>query len=125
RMMELFSVHEKEISPALIDAGEPALSEIRKQISNEGTNAALAEKLILICGRIGGTKARTILLTLLAANKKYSGAVVKALYRTNFTASGNQAAVLTDRVKRLFKKCETIWRMQLVLSGKEGYSLLN
>ncbi len=124
KMMHLFPTHEKEITPALMSAGEIVLSPVREYISAPGTRKVLAEKLILVCGRIGGLKAQTILLTLLSQSVRYSATVTKALYRTNFTAAGRNAVILTERVSRLFDKCESLCVIHQLLSDKEHYHLL-
>ena len=124
-MMEHYPSFEKEITPALLKIGEPALSPIRKFITSVNTNAFQIEKLLLVCGRIGGSKAKTILLTLLASHPRHSTAILKALYRTGYSAPGNHPAILTEQVKRLLDKCETVIRMQSLLELETGkYELL-
>lgn len=124
KMMQLFADYEKEITPALIDAGEGVLSYIREYINRPQATQTRTEKLVLVCGRIGGVKARIILLTLLSGNTKYSRTVIKALYRTGFSAKGSHALIITEKVKRLFEKCDVLCRMHLLIGANAKYDLL-
>jgi ATP/ADP translocase len=94
---------EKQTLAALYNAGVTAMPLLKEKINADTTTAELRDKLIVLCGKIGGEKAKKLLLELLIKQPEHSTSVIKALHRCKFSAGAGSQKLL-----------ETIARMYIV-----------
>jgi len=118
---------EKDIIYPLYTAGESALSVIHTAITASHTSPQQSEKLILVCGRIGGVKSHTLLLTLLNTRPGQLQPIVKALYRSHFVPRNKQVEVFISLIGKLLAHSAGIVYMQTNLDrwGKKYELLIN
>ena len=85
QLMARLQADEKNILHALMVAGNGTIKEVSKAIAANNTTLRLKEQLILLCGRIGNDEAQSLLIGLLK-NRQHVKPVIKALYRSNYSA---------------------------------------
>jgi ATP/ADP translocase len=107
------------------DEKAPALPFINSYITGEMTTRLQKEKLILLCGRIGGEQAKNILLSLIATHPEEYMVVIKSLYRSNYTPRPTEINDFIAIAKSLLSRCAGIIYMQNSLEPQgEKYNLL-
>jgi hypothetical protein len=124
-LINKINTDEKEIIQPLFIAGAPALPFINSYITGEMTTRLQKEKLILLCGRIGGEQAKNILLSLIATHPEEYMVVIKSLYRSNYTPRPTEINDFIAIAKSLLSRCAGIIYMQNSLEPQgEKYNLL-
>ncbi len=124
-LMNRFDKNESEILQALFVSGEQSLPIIYTYITDSKKTEQQKEKLILLCGRIGGNKAHKILLNLLVSQPEAYLVVVKALYRSNFKPKTSEQEIFVALAKQLLTSSAGIIYMQRSLQQQQGkYQLL-
>jgi hypothetical protein len=124
-LINKINTDEKEIIQPLFNAGESSLPVIASFIGSGKPNSLQKEKLILLCGRIGGSKAHQLLLVLLNTLPEQYMIIIKALYRCNYTPAKQQQEIFTSMAKKLLEHSAGIIYMQnSLLQHGEKYRLL-
>ena len=88
-------------------------------------NAFLKEKLITVLGKIGGNNAQATLFELLEKYPSDSGAIVKSLHRSRYTATEETQEKLEEISLAYIIYGTELLYMQSLLEHDENYSLIN
>jgi ATP:ADP antiporter, AAA family len=124
-LINKINTDEKEIIQPLFVAGTFALPFINTYITGEKATRLQKEKLILLCGRIGGEQSKKILLNLILSHPEEYMTVIKSLYRSNYSPKPVELNDFIAIAKSLLSRCAGIIYMQSSLEPqKEKYHLL-
>jgi ATP:ADP antiporter, AAA family len=124
-LINKINTDEKEIIQPLFIAGTSALPFINRFITGENATRLQKEKLILLCGRIGGEQSKKILLNLIISHPEEYITVIKSLYRSNYSPKPVELNDFITIAKSLLSRCAGIIYMQNSLEPqKEKYHLL-
>lgn len=109
-LFDYLYTNEKLVLDALYNAGEKTLPLLKEKIIQNTLPEQLQEKLIVLCGKIGGDEGMQVLIDLLKVKPQYVSVIVKALYRSRYKADGEMQ-----------KQLEAIARSYIII----GVELLN
>ncbi len=110
---------------AVFEAGDAGLPYISKAVDSNNITPLQKEKLILVCGRIGSSEAKKLLLELLSKYPVHHVNTIKALYRGNYKNDSAIQPLLTETAKSLLARSAGLIYMQNRLSmQKANYHLL-
>ncbi len=124
-LMNRFDSDENGIMQPLFVAGENSFPFIETFINSKNATVFQVEKLILLCGRIGGEPAHRMLMNLLINRPDEYVTVIKALYRSNFNPGPADLQIFKLIINKLLTRCAGIIYMQSSLEPlKEKYQLL-
>ncbi|MEP7108220.1 MAG: HEAT repeat domain-containing protein [Ferruginibacter sp.] len=125
-LMNRIDTDEIKIIQPLFIAGELSLPFIHKYITGAKATSLQKEKLILVCGSIGGGRAQKILLNLLTSHPAEYMTVIKAIYRSNYALKPEDGQILIAIAKKMLSRCAALIYMQSSLqSQQKKYQLLN
>ncbi|MEP7144225.1 MAG: hypothetical protein ABI707_15180 [Ferruginibacter sp.] len=125
-LMNRIDTDEIEIIQPLFIAGELSLPFILDYITGDRATRLQKEKLILLCGRIGGEKAHKILLGLLTSHPQEYMTVIKAMYRSNYVPRPADQHIFILIIKKMLSRSAGIIYMQSSLEPwQKKYQLLN
>jgi len=125
-LVEKINTQEKVVSAALLNAGAISLPFIKNYLSGKHCTEKQKEKLIYLCGRIGGEKGIQTLLSLLSTIPEKTAAIVKALHRSHFSATPKELKIFEATAKKYLVYAAEILYMQKDLHPKnEKHHLLN
>ncbi|MEP6615092.1 MAG: hypothetical protein ABJA57_00870 [Ginsengibacter sp.] len=118
--------YDKAVSQALLDAGSICLPHMKETILDEHTSDKQREKLIFLCGRIGGEKGIQALLNLLLHLPQKSTAIIKALHRCHFSATQKDLHSFEAATRQYLVYAAEMLHMQKGLyRGHEKFHVLN
>jgi ATP/ADP translocase len=124
-LINRFHSNEAYVIPPLFIAGEISLPWIVEAVAGTAATQPQKEKLILLCGRIGGPQAQKILLDLLKDKPGEFESVIKALYRTKYVpTSRDQGIFIKVAEKLLHRSAGIIYMQNSFLPHREKYHLL-
>ncbi len=124
-LIDRLGSNEAYVIQSLAVAGEKALPVIVSAIGGSLATQPQKEKLILLCGRIGGTQSKEKLLGFLKDEPGEYVSIIKALYRTKFIPKVHEHETLTRLAERLLSKSAGIIYMQnSFMPHREKYHLL-
>ncbi|HUM66994.1 MAG TPA: HEAT repeat domain-containing protein, partial [Chitinophagaceae bacterium] len=86
--------YEKQVLTAFQRTGTSSLPVLERELFSDALPPDRMEKLISLCGRIGGEEAARILLKLLESRTPYTSPIVKALHRCRFVAGPEEIKLL-------------------------------
>lgn len=104
--------NEKQITEALVIAGEKSLPFIKKRIFEKDCSAKQKENLINIAGRIGGETGHALLLQLIQVLPDLRPHIVKVLHRHRFKANKENYLVIESLVHTYLVTAASILHMQ-------------
>lgn len=118
--------HEKIVLAAFHNAGTSALPVLKEQLFSEAIAPERIDKLIALCGRIGGDDAIHILLELLIKRPAHTTAVVKALHRCKYIA-GQDGQKILESIARMYiiYGVELLHMQQKLEKEAADYGVLN
>lgn len=120
------SSYEKQTLGALLNAGISAMPLLKTEINSDKITAELRDKLIILCGKIGGDKAKKLLLELLIKRPEHSASIIKSLHRCKFSAGANSQKLLETIARMYIVYGVELLYMQKGLAGKDTqYIVLN
>ena len=124
-LINRINTDENAVIQPLFIAGEFSLPFILAYITGVKASRLQKEKLILLCGRIGGNKAHVILLDLLVNHPEEYMTVIKAMYRSNYIPNAADEEIFISVAKKLLSRSAGIIYMQSSLEPhKDKYQLL-
>jgi ATP/ADP translocase len=125
-LVEKINTKEKAVSMALHNAGAICLPFIKNYLSGKHCTGKQKEKLIHLCGKIGGEKGIQTLLSLLGTIPEKTASIVKALHRCHFTATPEDMKIFEATTRKYLVYAAEILHMQKGLQPKnEKFNLLN
>jgi ATP:ADP antiporter, AAA family len=117
---------QKLVLASLHQAGDRSVPLLKEQIMDLRTSKDLAEKLISLCGKIGGDEAKQVLVDLLKAKPQYLADLIKALYRCHYAADETTQKLLESIARQYIVYGVEVMYMQQTLSKKDSeYDVLN
>ena len=117
---------EKQILASFYDAGHQAIPLLKDKINSGETTEELREKLIILCGKIGGEKAKKLLLELLITQPQHTAVIIKALHRCRYSVGGNSQKLLETIARMYIVYGVELLYMQKGLTKKDiQYNVLN
>ncbi len=117
---------QKHTLAAFHKAGDPAIPIIKDAINSDSISEDLREKLITLIGKIGGDKAKQLLLELLISRPQHTDTVVKALHRCRYYATGEPKKLLETIARMYLVHAVELLYMQRGLTKREQqYFVLN
>ncbi|ULQ58278.1 hypothetical protein KJS94_08730 [Flavihumibacter rivuli] len=105
---------------ALQQSGESSIPAISGYLLNGWPDSDLQNKLINICGNIGGSKSQDLLLSLIAQKPQLAPYAVKALYRSKYVADDASRPLLEDTLRAYLKYGVELLFMQRAIKIKNG-----
>jgi ATP:ADP antiporter, AAA family len=117
---------EKQVITSLLNAGDVIVPHIKKQVLTNGISETLQQDLIVLCGKIGGKKAVTVLLELLKKQPQHAATIIKSLHRCRYAAD-EDTQKLFEAIAHNFIICGVeLLHMQHALSKEDSrYTVLN
>jgi AAA family ATP:ADP antiporter len=117
---------EKQIITAFHEAGDRSVYILQSVIGNPAIPGERCTKLIALLGKIGGDKAKKVLLELLETEVRFTGVIVKALHRCHYYAIGEPKKRLEEIARVYLVHAVDLLHMQRGLGRKdEQYHVLN
>jgi ATP:ADP antiporter, AAA family len=117
---------QKIVLSSLHQAGERSVPLLKKQIMSINIDKELAEKLISLCGKIGGDAAKQVLVDLLKVRPQYTTDLIKALYRCHYTADEKTQKLLEAIARQyIIYGVEVMYMQQMLTKKAAEYSVLN
>ena len=113
--------HEKQVISSLFEAGSTAIPQIRQQITDHKSHDSLRRKLIMLCGKIGGEDAQSLLIELLKAHGHDMTFIIKALYRCRYIADDQTMKLFENIARKQIIYGVEMLHMQQGLSKKAAY----
>jgi ATP:ADP antiporter, AAA family len=125
-LMEQINGHEKRVLASLYNVGEPAVPLLRECILSNKTSDSLKQKLVNLCGRIGGEKVKEVLIELLRKQPQLTAAIARALHRCKYTADESTHQLL-ENISRMHivYGVELLYMQQALFKGHKRYDALN
>lgn len=119
-------LHEKQVLAAFQRSGIKSLPILERELFSDALPPDRMEKLISLCGRIGGEEAARILLKLLESGTPYTSPIVKALHRSRFVAGPEELKLLEPIARAYIIYGVELLHMQQKLESENGdYAVLN
>lgn len=117
---------EKMVLNALYNVGAPAIDSLKEQIRSADVPESLKEKLIILCGRIGGENAKEVLVDLLRKDPIHNSTIIKALHRCKY-GTDSSTHKLFENMARLYivYGVELLYMQQYLSKNSERYIVLN
>ncbi|MEO7264768.1 MAG: MFS transporter [Ferruginibacter sp.] len=112
KVITMIPGNEKYVLNALHEAGKNSLPLIYPMLHGKNISSHRVEKLIALCGRIGGEEAYRILIKLLNERPTLFKAIMKALCRSDFILQKDQKPFFEKWAKQLLTHCAGIVYMQ-------------
>ncbi len=117
---------EKQTLASFYDAGSRSVPLLRDEISSERISQELREKLIILCGKIGGEKAQKVLVELLVKQPEHTSVIIKALYRCKYLAGANSQKLLESLARMyIVYGVEFLYMQKELNKGELQYGVLN
>ena len=125
-LLQQLPSNEKAVLNALYNVGEPAILPVSEYILSAKLSENLEEKMIILCGRIGGEKARQVLIHLLKKLPQQSPVIIKALHRSKYVTDPT-THMLFEQMARLYivYGVELLYMQQYLSRKSEEYVVLN
>ncbi len=125
-LMQQLHDNEKLVLIALHNVGTPAVALLRDQIMSTTVSETLKEKMIALCGRIGGDKAKHVLVEVLKKTPQQNSAIIKALHRCKY-GTDSTTHKLFENIARLYiiYGVELLYMQQYLSRINERYLVLN
>jgi HEAT repeat protein/ATP/ADP translocase len=101
-LMRQLEKNSKYVLKALQQAGEKSVPFIKKALADEKTRGNTRQQLIKITGKIGGTKAQSLLIHLLQVSPADSFETIKALYRSKYVAENKEIRAILENHGRAY-----------------------
>jgi HEAT repeat protein len=125
-LLHNISSHEKLVLQSLYNVGEAAIPRVYEQILSPQVNESLKEKLIALCGRIGGKTSEHVLVDLLKKQPQQVAAVVKALHRCKYVADETTHRQLENIARmHIMYGVELLYMRQTLSRKVKGYEALD
>lgn len=125
-LFKRISSEEKYVFAALQNAGPTVIPGIREKILSADTPAELQQRLIILCSKIGGEKAISVLLELLKKQPLHVESIVKGLHRCRYAADEEIQKVLESTARNYIVYGVELLHMQQALSKEDSrYAVLN
>lgn len=125
-LFDLITIHEKQVLTAFYNSGKKSLPLIKEQLVRDNFPNELQEKLIIVCGRIGGDEGKQILLDLLKQLPKHNAIIIKALHRSKYTADADTQKQLEILARYyLVSGVELLYMQRELVKSDPGYDVLN
>lgn len=117
---------EKQTLASLYAAGSRSVPLLKEEISSDHISQGLREKLIILCGKIGGEKAKKLLVELLVKQPEHTSAIIKALHRCKYLAGANSQKLLESLARMyIVYGVELLYMQKELNKGELQYSVLN
>ena len=110
---------EKQVIASLFNAGVNAIPLLREKIIADKISDTLQQKLIALCGKIGGENAKQVLLELLKKKQQHTAVIVKALHRCRYSADENEQKLFETMARKYIIYGVELLHMQQRLSKKD------
>lgn len=125
-LMQQLPDNEKLVLKSLYNVGTPAVDSLKDQIMSEKVSDTLKEKLIALCGRIGGDKTKKVLIELLRKIPQQNSAIIRALHRCKYVTDPTTHK-LFENMARLYivYGVELLYMQQYLSRIHERYIVLN
>jgi ATP:ADP antiporter, AAA family len=128
-LVALFShIHsnEKLVLGSLYNAGAKSLPLLKEFITRKDLPDDLQEKLIILCGKIGGEEGQKTLLELLKIMPQQISVVIKALHRSRYKADGDMQVQL-EAIARTYiiNGVELLYMQRGLEKNDSRYEVLN
>ncbi len=125
QLINRIDTDETAIIQPLFMAGELSLPYILAYITSSKATRHQKEKLILICGKIGGATAQKNLQNLLTSHPEEYMIIIKAMYRSHYKPkTADQHIFISIAKKMLARSAGIIYMQSSLLLHKENYQLL-
>lgn len=119
-------VLEKKVLASLYNAGVNSLPLLKEQINDDACPGELREKLIVLCGKIGGDKAKKYLLESLIRQPQHTATIIKALYRSRYAADIHSLKLLEAIAHSyIVYGVELLYMQKLLFKENINYNVLN
>ena len=118
--------NEKLVLGALYNAGPQVLPLLKEHILGSEIPEHLKEKLIALCGKIGGAEGKATLLDLLREMPQHISAIIKALHRSRYVADAEMQMQL-EAIARTYiiNGVELLYMQQSLKKNDSRYDVLN
>lgn len=117
--------HSKQVTDALVVAGEKALPFIERKITDVGCPQKLKENLVNAAGRIGGNAGHDLLLKLLMDIPEQQQLIIKILHRYHFKVNKQNQPLVDSLIRDYLVSAAAILHMQKRISpGDKKYEVL-
>lgn len=110
---------DKLVYIALQRAGKKAIPHIARALSLDVSGSAKQQRLISLCGKIGGPQAQELLLQTLKTSPEESGEAIKALYRSKYSATKGERQFFEEIARAYLKYAVELLQMQQALWGRD------
>jgi hypothetical protein len=124
-LFNYLQANEKQVLDSLYNAGEKALPLLKEKIIQNTLPEHLQEKLIVLCGKIGGDEGKQILIDLLKTKPQYVSVIVKALYRSRYKTDGEMQKQLEAIARSyIISGVELLYMQQALTKNDSRYQVL-
>lgn len=118
--------NEKLVLDSLFEVGPSAILLIEEQLKCETISATLKEKLIRLCGKIGGTESIRVLVELMQEKPPFFSPIIKALHRCKFSSPEELKPFLENRARLCISNGVELLHMQKALIDQDSqYKILS
>jgi len=125
-LMQQINSHEKGVLAAFYNVGVAAVPILKEGILSENTPDTLKEKLIALCGRIGGEKAKQLLVELIKKQPHLVSVTIKALHRCKYSTDASTHKLLENIARlHIVYGVEMLYMQQSLVTKNIGYHALN
>ena len=120
------AIFEKQTLAAFYNAGVKTIPFLKEEINSDKITGELRDKLITLCGKIGGEKAKKFLLELLIKQPQHNATTIKALHRCRYSARGN-AQKLLETIAHMYivYGVELLYMQKGLIKKERQYNVLN
>ncbi|MBC7829573.1 MAG: hypothetical protein H7122_17645 [Chitinophagaceae bacterium] len=125
-LVQQIHTNEKSVLAALYHVGTAAITPLKEQIISDTVSDSLKQKLIGLCGRIGGEKAQQVLLELVKKQPQQNAAIIKALHRSKYSTDASTHK-LFENIARLYiiYGVELLYMQRYLSKKSDGFHVLN
>jgi HEAT repeat protein len=120
------AIFEKQTLAAFYNAGDKAIPFLKEEINSGKITGELRDKLITLCGKMGGEKAKSFLLELLIKQPQHNATTIKALHRCRYSARGN-AQKLLETIAHMYivYGVELLYMQKGLIKKERQYNVLS
>lgn len=112
------STSDKLVLVALQRSGKKAIPHIARALGDEASGTSKQQKLISLCGKIGGQQAQELLLQVLKTRPSQSAEAIRALFRSKYAAAKEERTFFEDIARAYLKYAVELLQMQQALWGQ-------
>ncbi len=119
------STYEKQVIASLFNAGVNAIPLLKEHLFADKISPSLQQQLITLCGKIGGEKAKQLLLELLKKKQQHTAAIIKALHRCRYSADDKEQKLFENIARRyIIYGVEILYMQQRLAKNDTRYDVL-